>query len=100
MANLRAKPVPLLIRKSLLDLGGRIATARKARALTQIDLAQLADVGLSTVSSLEGGHDGVSIGNLFKVLKALRLLGQADQLLAPELDPDVVQFAVKKLKGR
>lgn len=94
------KPTPVLIHKALIGLGERLGAARKARGLTQAELAQLADVGVSTVASIEGGHDGVAIGNVFKVLEALRLLGQVEQLLAPERDPELVNFALRTLKSR
>jgi len=63
------------------------------------DLAILANVGISTVASLEGGHDGVAIANFLKVLSALKLLDQAHQLLQPERDPEIVRFAVRALKS-
>lgn len=77
------KHIPVLVRSALDGLGQRVAAARKDRRLTQTELAHLADVGLSTVVSIEGGHDGVSVGNLFKVLDALDELPQLELLLNP-----------------
>ena len=94
-----AKPTPVLIQQALIGLGERLVMARKARELTQADLARLANVGISTVASLEGGHDGVAIANLLKVLSALKLLEQAHQLLQPERDPELVRFAQRTLKS-
>ena len=93
-----AKPTPVLIQQALIGLGERLVMARKARELTQADLAILANVGISTVASLEGGHDGVAMANFLKVLSALKLLDQAHQLLQPERDPEMVRFAVRTLK--
>ena len=92
--------VPVLVENGLIKLGARAAIARKARALTQADLAQLADVGVSTVASLEAGYHGVSVGNFLKVLKALDLLEQVDEWRAPARDPSVVSVATKKLAVR
>lgn len=78
-------------------LGDRLVTARRAREMTQIELAQAADVGVSTVACLEAGRTGVSIGNLLKVLRTLGLLGQVDELLNPARDPEVTAFALKTL---
>ncbi|MBC7728733.1 MAG: helix-turn-helix domain-containing protein [Microbacteriaceae bacterium] len=89
-----------MIENSLVRLGSRIAIARKARALTQADLARLSDVGTSTVASLEAGYHGVSVGNFLKVLKALDLLAQVDDWLPPAMDPAVVSFATRRLGGR
>ncbi len=94
-----AKPTPVLVQYALIGLGERLAMARKARELTQADLAILANVGISTVASLEGGHDGVAIANFLKVLSALKLLDQAHQLLQPERDPEMVRFAVRALRS-
>lgn len=94
-----AKPLPVILESSLIDLGRRIVLARKARGLTRQDLAHLADVGLSTVASLEGGHHGVSVGNLLRVMKALGLQSQVDKLLQPSDDPAIVDFAVRELKA-
>lgn len=90
-------PPPPYILEALLSLGGRSRVARKARGLTQEDLANLADVGLSTIHSIEGGYDGVSIGNFLKVLYALDSLYQFDDILDPVRDPHVVEFATRKL---
>lgn len=91
------KPTPVLVQRSLAALGGRVAVARKARGLTQVQLALTADVGVSTVAALEGGHHGVSLGNLLKVLAALDLLAQADGWLLPAHDPAVLAYATDRL---
>lgn len=93
-------PAPPYILRLLLELGGRCRVSRKARGLTQEDLAKLADVGLSTIHAIEGGHDGVSMGNFMKVLYALGLLSQFDEILNPARDPQVVEYATRKLSAR
>jgi len=99
MSTIRGNPIPVLVENSLVGLGLRITIARKARALTQAELARLSDVGTSTVASLEAGYHGVSVGNFLKVLKALDLLAQVDNWLAASMDPAVVSFATRKLAG-
>lgn len=93
-------PAPPYILRPLLELGRRCCIARKARALTQEDLARLADVGLSTIHAIEGGHDGVSMGNFLKVLYALDLIAQVNDILDPARDPLVVEYAAQKLSGK
>ena len=100
MPTKKANPIPVLVEHSLVGLGSRVAIARKARAMTQVDLARLSDVGISTVASLEAGYHGVSVGNFLKVLKALDLLAQVDDWLAPSMDPAVVSFATRRLGRR
>ena len=50
----RKKPVSVPVLHSLLRMGERVKIARKARQMTQAELAQLAGVGISTVASIEG----------------------------------------------
>ena len=89
-------PTPILIQQALHQMGRRAHIVRKARRMTQHDLAHLAGVGISTVASLEGGHDGVALGNLLKVLQALDLLDQAVGLFTLD-DPALKEFAVRQL---
>lgn len=85
---------------TLLALGRRIAAARLARDLNQATLAGIAGIGLSTVVGLETGKPGVAIGNLIRVLDALGLLDQLDQLLHPRKDEVMLQLAVESLPKR
>jgi transcriptional regulator with XRE-family HTH domain len=91
-------PYPILPGRALLELGERFATARRVRRLTQADLAGLAGVGISTIASLEGGHPGVSVGNVLKVLDALDLLADVGEWLRAERDPEIIHFAKSKLR--
>ena len=88
---------PPWVVRTLVALGERCKIARKARGLTQEQLARLADVGISTVYGVEGGHDGISIGNFMKILHALDQLEQVNDLLNPSRDPLVTAFAVRKI---
>lgn len=97
--NIMRTPYPLSVERAMLDLGRRIAIARKARGYTQPDLAASAGVGLSTVVGIEGGHPGASIGNVFRLLDVLQLLGQVDSLLDPARDAMVTEAGVTKLMG-
>ena len=87
------KHTPVLVQACAQRLGKRLILARKMRDMTQEQLASLSDVSLSTLRALESGADGVSVGNLLKVIKGLNLLEQVDQLLDPQKDPETVAFA-------
>ena len=91
----KSSPTPILVQSKLIELGERLARARRARELSQIDLARLSDVGVSTVASLEGGYAGVALGNLLKVMKALDLLEQVDSWLLTEMDEAIVSLGVR-----
>ena len=95
---MRTSPFPLLPGQALVGLGQRVALARRARQLSQRDLAFLAGVGASSIVALEKGHPGVAMGTLARVLDALELLTEMDQLLAPQRDPALVQHAVRSLQ--
>ena len=73
--------------------------ARKFRGLTQEALASLSEVSISTLRNIEAGAEGVSLGNLLRVLQGLNLLEQIETLLEPSRDPAVVAFAERKLGG-
>ncbi len=91
-------PFPVLPSRSLQDLGERVALARRARGLTQRDLAHLAGVGASSIVALEKGHPGVALGTLARALDALGLLAEMDELLAPQRDPALTTFATNQLR--
>lgn len=93
----KAHPVPVVVCGALERLGLRVTMARKLRGLTQEELGHLADVSTSTVRSLEGGAEGVALGNFLKVLQAVGLLSQVDKLLDPRDDPETLAYAERKL---
>lgn len=97
--RLSTPPVPVVVGSALHELGVRLTLARKLRGLTQEQLGHLADVSTSTVRALEAGAEGVAMANFFKVLQAMGLLGQADQLLDPRHDPETLAYAERQLKA-
>lgn len=74
------KTFPFIVEDALEDLGERISLARRARRLTQPDLAAKAGIGLSTLLSIEKGAPTVQIGSVLMVLWALGLEGTFDTL--------------------
>jgi transcriptional regulator with XRE-family HTH domain len=58
----------------LRELGHRISIARRARGITQADLAAQVGAGLSTVRHIEGGAPSVQIGYVVGCLWALELV--------------------------
>lgn len=93
----RTRPMPVVVSGALERLGTRLTLSRKLRGLTQEELGHLADVSTSTVRSLEDGAEGVAMGNFLKVLQALGLLNQAEDLLDPRDDPETLAYAERKL---
>lgn len=93
-------PFPVLPSKALAELGARVARARRARGLSQRDLAKQAGIAPNTLLALERGAPGSSIGNLVLVLDALHLLGELGELLRPERDAVLVQEAARLFDRR
>ncbi|MGX1812046.1 helix-turn-helix domain-containing protein [Nocardia sp. NPDC055321] len=57
----------------LVDFGASITERRLALRLTQLDLADLADVGLSSVRNLEAGRTSPTLTTSLRILDALGL---------------------------
>jgi transcriptional regulator with XRE-family HTH domain len=74
--------LPLPAEDALARLGGRINQARRARLLTQADLASKSGVSLSTMAAIESGSPTVQIGFYLGVLFALDALDGLDRLMA------------------
>lgn len=53
------------------ELGAAIRAERKAQGLTQTDLADACDVGLSFIVNLERGKNTAEIGKALRVLQTL-----------------------------
>lgn len=81
-------------------LGLRVSHARRVRNWTQTELAGLADLGLSTVVAIEAGKAGVGMGNFLRVLDALGMLDQFDEVLDPARDEMLVQHGIDSLPKR
>ena len=55
------------------ELGLNIAFYRKRRGLTQMQLAELADIDRSHISAIELGNVGVSLDVIFKLCEVLEV---------------------------
>ena len=77
---------PSAVRRSLRKLGQDIADARKRRGLTMETVADRAFTSRKTLSRIEDGDHGVSIGIYASVLNALGLLGGLGELADPASD--------------
>jgi HTH-type transcriptional regulator / antitoxin HipB len=58
---------------SPLALGRALRDARRARSLTQAQVAEISGVAQPTVSNVERGASSVSFGTLLRILAALQL---------------------------
>lgn len=97
MSAPRPSPFPLLPELALQALGRRVVIARKARGLSQADLAHLAGVSARTLSALERGKPTAALGTLALVLDALQMLPELFEVLDHRRDGALTAYAVKKL---
>lgn len=72
--------LPLPAEDALLRLGGRLNRARRARYLTQADLASKSGVSLSTIRAIESGSPTVQTGFYLCVLFALDVLDSLEKV--------------------
>ena len=77
---------PSAVRRILRKLGQDIADARKRRGLTMETVADRAFTSRKTLSRIEDGDHGVSIGIYASVLNAWGLLGGLGELADPARD--------------
>lgn len=77
-----AGQTPAGVRRGLRRLGEDAASWRKLRRLTVAEVADRADVGVSTVHRLEKG-EGASLENTLRIARALGVLDQLTGALDP-----------------
>ena len=79
------------------EIGKRIRVARRARRMTQQELADQSNVSRSAIKYLEGGH-GSSLATFLKIIRALGLDESLDAVfaLASYISPLAILQAKKK----
>ncbi len=77
------RPAPASVRRALQDVATSVAAWRKLRGLTQAQLAERAGVSRFTIIRLEKGDSGVTMQNLFRVLRALGVLDGIPRAVDP-----------------
>ena len=81
--------LPLLAEDALRRLGLRINRARRARVLTQADLAFKSGLSLSTMAAIESGSPTVQMGVYLSVLFTLDALEGLDKVAVLADDPPI-----------
>lgn len=85
---------------SLKEAGRLVAEARKRRGMSILELADRAGVDRRTMSQLEAGHPGVSIGLFFQILSLFNLVKGIGEFLRPENDVETAAARVRKIRRR
>jgi len=77
----------VLERQLLLQLGDRLKRLRKARGLGTVEMAKRAGISRTTLSSVEAGDPGPSIGTYLRVMSVLGVSGELALLAGDALQP-------------
>lgn len=77
----------VLERHLLLQLGDRLKRLRKAQGLGTVDMAQRVGVSRTTLSAVEAGDPGPSIGTYLRVMSVLGVSGELALLAGDTLQP-------------
>jgi transcriptional regulator with XRE-family HTH domain len=92
--------LPLSVRRALKKLGTDIGIARKRRRLSMTVVAQRAFIGRNTLTRVERGDAGVSIGIYATVLFVLGLADRLNQLADPVTDDVGLSLENSRLPAR
>ncbi|ALM85820.1 helix-turn-helix domain-containing protein [Bordetella sp. N] len=92
--------LPRPVDRALHRLGQEISTARRARRLSQEDLAQRIGTSLSTVRRMEDGHPGTALHAFLRALHVLGRLADVVNVLATENDALGMELMREQLPQR
>lgn len=90
----------IAVEDAVQTLGANIRKARLRRRLPQSVVAERAGVSLNTLSKVENGDCGVSIGNIASILNAVGLLHLLTSLASSENDDAGLLMEEKNLPRR
>ena len=80
------KSTPLPVKRALKKLGQDLRDARKRRRITMELAAERASISRATLSKIEKGDDGVSLGAYAKILFVLGMIERLVELADPTFD--------------
>ena len=78
-----AKQTPPRVQRAATDIGTQLTAWRKLQKLTAQQVAERANIGLSTLRRVEHGDPGVTLETLLGVLRALGALDRMVDALDP-----------------
>ena len=90
----------IAVEESVIQLGTNLRSARLRRRLPQSVVADRAGISLNTLSKIENGDCGVSIGNIASVLNALGLSPLLSGLAAAQEDSAGLMLEERNLPQR
>jgi predicted transcriptional regulator len=100
---MKKRPVPYLplpVIRALRKLGRDLSDARRRRRIPTAMMAERAAISRMTLSKLERGDPGVSVGAYATVLFVLGLVGRIDELADVRKDDDGLRLEEERLPQR
>lgn len=94
------KITPLPIRRALKKLGQDLCNARKKRRIPMQLIAERASISRTTLSKIEKGDEGVSLGAYARVLFVLGMISRLADLLDPASDVLGLELEAENLPKR
>ncbi len=91
---------PFPVRRALKKLGQDLCEARKRRRIPMKLAAERAGISRSTLSKIERGDEGVSLGAYAKVLFILGMIERLVELADPSFDRLGLDLEAEKLPKR
>jgi transcriptional regulator with XRE-family HTH domain len=91
---------PLPVKRALKRLGQNLCNARKRRRIPMWLVAERASISRTTLSKIERGDEGVSLGAYAKVLFVLGMIQQLAELADLKLDEIGMELEAEKLPRR
>jgi len=85
---------------TLKEIGSLIQLARKRRKMSATELGQRVGVDRRTISQLENGHPGVSMGVFIQTLNVLSLIRGLTEALRPDNDIEAMTIEIRKARKR
>lgn len=94
------KSNPLPVNRALKKLGQDLRNARKRRRIPMQLAAERASISRATLSKIENGDDGVSLGAYAKVLFVLGMIGRLAELVDSTSDELGLELEIRNLPKR
>ena len=91
---------PLPVQRALRKLGNDLRDARRRRRIPTSLLADRAQISRTTLSKIEKGDPGVSLGNYACVLFSLGLIDSLGDLVDPQKDTVGIDLETERLPQR
>jgi len=91
---------PLPVKRALKKLGQDLCNARKRRRIPMKLAAERASISRTTLSKIERGDEGVSLGAYAKILFVLGMIQRLAELADPKLDELGIELESERLPRR